>query len=98
MRNFIKVNLTKTNTAYFDAETVKRVVETETEQNGSKTRRTIITFDDGATITCVDSAENVIALIEGRTGKEPRTDREPIKAAPSKTGTNQSKAEQTRLA
>ena len=92
MRNFIKVNLTKTNTAYFDAETVKRVVETETEQNGSKTRRTIITFDDGATITCVDSAENVIALIEGRTAPSKA---EPVKAAPSKNG--QSKTAQVRL-
>ena len=92
MRRFVKVNLTKTNTAYFDAETVKRVVETETEQNGSKTRRTIITFDDGATITCVDSAENVIALIEGRTEQSKP---ESVKTAPNSS--KQSKAEQSRL-
>ena len=97
MRNFIKVNLTKTNTAYFDAESVKRVVETETEQNGSRTCRTIITFDDGATLTCVDPAQKVIDLIEGRTA--------PSKAEPSKTKQSEPvpvsktvKAEQTRLA
>ena len=81
MRNFIKVNLTKTNTAYFDAETVKRVVETETEQNGSRTCRTIITFDDGATLTCIDPAQKVIDAV---TGKVEQGKTAPNKNAPPK--------------
>ena len=67
MKKFVKVNLTKTNIAYFVADTVKRAVEIDTAQNGAETKKTIITFDDGATLTCIDSAQKVIESIEDAT-------------------------------
>jgi len=66
MKAFIKVSTGKGNIAYFVPDDVKRVVEIGTEQNGSETKKSLITFDDGTTLTSVDSAQKIIELIQGK--------------------------------
>ena len=66
MKAFIKVSTGKGNTAYFVPDDVKRVVEIGTEQNGAQAQKTLITFDDGSTLTCIDSAQKVIEQVQGK--------------------------------
>ena len=66
MRNFIKVKTSETNTAYVVADDIKRIVEIGTEQNGAQAQKTLITFDDGSTLTCIDSAQKVIEQVQGK--------------------------------
>lgn len=66
MKNFIKVKTSATNTAYVVADDIKRIVEIGTEQNGAQAQKTLITFDDGSTLTCIDSAQKVIDLAQGK--------------------------------
>lgn len=81
MRNFIKVKTSASNTAYVVADDIKRIVEIGTEQNGAETKKTLITFDDGSTLTSVDSAQKIIEQIQG---KAPQSSAKPSGAGQSK--------------
>ena len=81
MKNFIKVKTSATNTAYIVADDVKRIVEIGTEQNGAQAQKTLITFDDGSTLTCIDSAQKIIEQIQG---KAPQSSAKPNGAGQSK--------------
>ena len=81
MKTFVKVATGKGNTAYFIPDDVKRVVEIGTEQNGAETKKTLITFDDGSTLTSVDTAQKIIEQIQG---KAPQSSAKPSGAGQSK--------------